>query len=797
MNILTKFGYWLIAKDFQLPMSRLTELWKMGKDLMTQQERSRPDKPYSQVETVWTCVNLIIDIAASIQLVFSTDRDEIVESGPAYDYLFNNPRLKYRDFLANTIGFYLLFREVYWIYVEGEGGALPSILVVGPRQCRPVVKNGVLLGYKLQADTRELTLFPEDVFVIKNFNPYDTLHGVGPENSNSLSISTAYQAAQYNDASLANGARLSTVIDIPAGVPVSDEEERRMRAQFKSKQGGARNAAQVYLTKGGVKIDTISQTMADLQMVELLKTTDNKICSLFGVPPEIIGLATEAQYSHGPATQRLILFGVVPVLSIVAEAIDEGIMERFKFKDVRPDPLTLKIAQIAGEEETAKYLSKFPALAAFDRSKRLCGKKIPLRCRALYHRFRVKALQSGRRVYAWFDADSHPAIQEMVRERTEKVLAYTERGIPLKQVIDVYDLPFDTTEMPWSGEWWISMGLQPARWVIEAGPEGMNPPALPEGQTGEEEEGKSLETTDPDAEPAIGEKLTEAQRLRIWRKYIASYAPLEREMTDQVRIFFVRQQEELIKMLKAALAESKSVDRTKAAEDIIARVVFDLRREGDKLKVINRVFFERAAKLGAVQTMTEAGLPKEQVAQRTARLTQQRAVRQAIETSSHKISKVNATTQRRVASQLRQGLEKGEGLNELTGRIQGILGSNRARAQSIARTQVSGGVSSGRFAGMKAAGVKLKSWLTARDKNVREEHRAAEKKYAQGIPTEQAFVVGGESLMYPGDPSGSAAMIANCRCLLFSLFGGGKDLDRYDRLEFVHYSQLKEFLNED
>ena len=99
---------------------------------------------------------------------------------------------------------------------------------------------------------------------------------------------------------------------------------------------------------------------------------------------------------------------------------------------------------------------------------------------------------------------------------------------------------------------------------------------------------------------------------------------------------------------------------------------------------------------------------------------------------------------------------------------------------------------------MKAAGVELKGWLTARDAEVRDSHRAAESKYEKGIPLDQPFEVGGEFLMYPADPSGSAANIANCRCMQMALASGGKtyDLDYYDRIKFVSYSEIKTLLSE-
>jgi hypothetical protein len=67
---------------------------------------------------------------------------------------------------------------------------------------------------------------------------------------------------------------------------------------------------------------------------------------------------------------------------------------------------------------------------------------------------------------------------------------------------------------------------------------------------------------------------------------------------------------------------------------------------------------------------------------------------------------------------------------------------------------------------MKEAGVEYKTWLTSHGPTVRPTHEEAEEKYGDSpIPVEEPFEVGGEQLMFPGDPSGSAEEVINCQCV--------------------------------
>ena len=54
-----------------------------------------------------------------------------------------------------------------------------------------------------------------------------------------------------------------------------------------------------------------------------------------------------------------------------------------------------------------------------------------------------------------------------------------------------------------------------------------------------------------------------------------------------------------------------------------------------------------------------------------------------------------------------------------------------------------------------------KEWIAIQDARTRATHSIAS---GQRIPLDQKFVVGGERLKYPGDPSGSPGETINCRC---------------------------------
>ena len=87
-------------------------------------------------------------------------------------------------------------------------------------------------------------------------------------------------------------------------------------------------------------------------------------------------------------------------------------------------------------------------------------------------------------------------------------------------------------------------------------------------------------------------------------------------------------------------------------------------------------------------------------------------------------SEINGTTARQIQETLREGIAAGEGIPQLTDRIQGVFtNATRSRSQLIARTESVGSVNSGILTGGKQGGFTTKVWLTSRDLAVRDSHK--------------------------------------------------------------------------
>ena len=122
-------------------------------------------------------------------------------------------------------------------------------------------------------------------------------------------------------------------------------------------------------------------------------------------------------------------------------------------------------------------------------------------------------------------------------------------------------------------------------------------------------------------------------------------------------------------------------------------------------------------------------------------------------------------------AQLIQGIDAGDRVSDLQARVRKVLVNDAPnRISRIIRTEINAGMNAGALESYKATQgrVSRKKWLTAGDILVRGnrpgdtfDHKAA---HGQVVKVEDPFIVGGQRLQHPGDPSGSAANIIRCRC---------------------------------
>jgi hypothetical protein len=145
-----------------------------------------------------------------------------------------------------------------------------------------------------------------------------------------------------------------------------------------------------------------------------------------------------------------------------------------------------------------------------------------------------------------------------------------------------------------------------------------------------------------------------------------------------------------------------------------------------------------------------------------------------------KVTRITDTTRAGIMRTIGYAYEQGLSIPDTASLLrQAIEGASQYRSEMIARTEMAGLVNGGDVAAARIVGEETgiayeKQWLTA-DGAEHPRHELYDGLDGQTVGLEEPFDVGGEPLLYPGDPDGSPEETINCRCTVIMLDQQGAD----------------------
>lgn len=147
-------------------------------------------------------------------------------------------------------------------------------------------------------------------------------------------------------------------------------------------------------------------------------------------------------------------------------------------------------------------------------------------------------------------------------------------------------------------------------------------------------------------------------------------------------------------------------------------------------------------------------------------------------TASNNLKNIGDLVWMAIRAELQEGVNAGEDMRQLAGRVRAASQMTAARAMTIARTEVHRAAEAGSLAQMRLSGFTnfevQKRWLATEDERTRLAHIQAD---GQTVGLNEVFDVGGEGLQFPGDPMGRPDNVINCRCTMSYIFPEDDDED--------------------
>lgn len=173
-----------------------------------------------------------------------------------------------------------------------------------PRQCVDIEERDGVLVYFVSDGVSNYGLFADDVLHFPGFG-FDGCHGESViRYAARQAVGTALAADDYAGEFFQNGAAPSIALSYPQGVAPTENQQNHLREQFTERYTGTGNRHKPLLLVNGGKVEAISLSAEDAQLLETRKFQVIEIARAFGVPPHMIG-ETSASTSWGSGIEQM------------------------------------------------------------------------------------------------------------------------------------------------------------------------------------------------------------------------------------------------------------------------------------------------------------------------------------------------------------------------------------------------------------------------------------------------------------------------------------------------------------
>lgn len=227
-----------------------------------------------------------------------------------------------------------------------------------PRDMVIIDKRGDQLAYFVDNGQRKYGLSQDDVLHFPGFG-FNGLCGESViKYAARQSVGTALSADEYAAGYFARGAAPSVAISLPQGATLNKEQAEALRGQLDEIYGGVRNAHRTLVLPNGGKLEPVSLTAEDSQLLETRKFQVIDIARAFGVPPHMIG-ETSASTSWGTGIEQMSIAFVRYTLGPYLVRIEQELNRKLWPRSTRYFVEFNREGLLAGDSKTeSEYLAK-------------------------------------------------------------------------------------------------------------------------------------------------------------------------------------------------------------------------------------------------------------------------------------------------------------------------------------------------------------------------------------------------------------------------------------------------------
>ena len=282
---------------------------------------------YESCSTVYACVDRICKCIRPIEILLydmkNRKEPKEVENHEALNLIRKpNEKTSWQNFI-NTIAAQLLIGgNCYLLKIEANS-RIKELWTLRPDTIRINEKG----NYEYESVAGKITYTPEQIVHIKTFHPTDDREGLAQTGVAGISIDENMEGKRWTAAVMKNSG-------VPSGVlksiePLDTITFNSLEKKLEDKTIGSRKGRPLIL-EGGLEWQQVSISPRDMEWMNSRKFSTVEICSIYGVPPELIGYPEFRTYNNvAEAKQELYIQTALPLLDFILEQLNVHIISKY------------------------------------------------------------------------------------------------------------------------------------------------------------------------------------------------------------------------------------------------------------------------------------------------------------------------------------------------------------------------------------------------------------------------------------------------------------------------------------
>jgi len=310
--------------------------------------------------TVYACVTQIASDIGKLRLRMTQNKDGIWQEVTAFNPIFRkpNPYQTCQKFFEAWMISKLTFGNTYVLKQRNELGRIVALFVLDPQRVEPLVAGNGDIFYKMKKDslarvTKDLPAVPAyEIIHDKMECLFHPLIGVPPLYAASLATAQGLAMQQNSARFFQNNAQPGGLLTAPGHI--KNETAERIKTHWGENYTGE-HVGKVAVLGDGLMYAPMSVNATDSAMIEQWKWTDEKICSVYKVPPYKVHVGTPPTARQSETLDRQYYSDCLQrLIEAIEGLLDEGLElpqtlgAEFNLEDLMRMDLLLKM-KVASE----------------------------------------------------------------------------------------------------------------------------------------------------------------------------------------------------------------------------------------------------------------------------------------------------------------------------------------------------------------------------------------------------------------------------------------------------------------